>query len=119
MVQDTLTLLDHVGVEKVDMVGYSLGARMALRLSALAPHRLRRAVLGGLPSRSPEQGEAIALRLLGDRMVQEWIADFFAGFAAAGAGNDSVTSLGAAFSDHQVPRTVDVVQMRRLGEHQF
>lgn len=46
LVHDAQTLLAHLGLTDYDLVGYSLGARIAVRLMALGA-RPRRAVVGG------------------------------------------------------------------------
>jgi pimeloyl-ACP methyl ester carboxylesterase len=50
MAEDVRALLDHVGVGTADVMGYSMGARIAAFLALAHPARLRRAVLGGLGS---------------------------------------------------------------------
>jgi pimeloyl-ACP methyl ester carboxylesterase len=47
MVRDAQALLDHVDIEAVDVVGYSMGALVAARLVLVEP-RARSLVLGGL-----------------------------------------------------------------------
>jgi 2-succinyl-6-hydroxy-2,4-cyclohexadiene-1-carboxylate synthase len=44
-VADLLALLDHLGLERTDLLGYSLGGRLALQFAVAAPDRLRRLVL--------------------------------------------------------------------------
>ncbi|MBQ1082510.1 alpha/beta fold hydrolase [Nocardiopsis sp. B62] len=46
-VADLLGLLDELDVERVDVVGYSMGSRIAWELALTAPERVRRTVLGG------------------------------------------------------------------------
>ncbi|GGS62888.1 alpha/beta fold hydrolase [Nonomuraea spiralis] len=53
-----LDVLD--GVERFDLVGYSLGARIAWELPALAGDRLGRCVLGGLAPGEPFAGVDVA-----------------------------------------------------------
>src|SRR5882724_244593 len=48
MAEDVRALLDHVGIGVADVMGYSMGARIAGFLALAHPARLRRAVLGGL-----------------------------------------------------------------------
>lgn len=47
MVNDVLRLIDHLELERVHVVGYSLGGILALKLIDLAPERLFSLVLGG------------------------------------------------------------------------
>lgn len=47
-VDDVIALLDHLGIERVHPVGFSHGARIALRLAAYHPHRVDRLVLTGM-----------------------------------------------------------------------
>ncbi|MGV9771241.1 alpha/beta fold hydrolase [Streptosporangium sp. NPDC003464] len=51
--EDIVAVLDGAGVETFDVVGYSLGARLAWELPGAAPGRVRRAVLGGLSPAEP------------------------------------------------------------------
>jgi pimeloyl-ACP methyl ester carboxylesterase len=49
---DLVALLDHLGVERADVLGSSFGSTIALRTAWLYPDRLRRVVLqGGFPRR--------------------------------------------------------------------
>lgn len=62
MSRDVLALVDHLGLEQADVIGYSTGAAIALRV-ALADARVHRLVLGGTSGhlvmrvRSPEAWE--------------------------------------------------------------
>jgi pimeloyl-ACP methyl ester carboxylesterase len=51
MAEDVRALLDHLDLERADVMGYSMGARIAAFFASAHPYRLRRAVLGGLGSR--------------------------------------------------------------------
>lgn len=55
-VEDLVRLLDHLGVERAHVVGYSMGAMIALRLLTLHPDRVISAVLGGAGWRPAEMG---------------------------------------------------------------
>ena len=44
LASDVLALLDHLGVEKVDIIGYSLGGYVGLETAAQAPDRVRSVV---------------------------------------------------------------------------
>ena len=48
---DVTELLDHLGVERADVVGYSMGARLALGLAIRAPERVDNLVVGGIGQR--------------------------------------------------------------------
>jgi pimeloyl-ACP methyl ester carboxylesterase len=48
MAEDVLALLDHLDLGRADVMGYSMGARIAAFFALAHPQRLRRMVLGGL-----------------------------------------------------------------------
>ena len=48
MAEDARRLLDHLGLERADVMGYSMGARITAFLALLHPDRVRSAMLGGL-----------------------------------------------------------------------
>lgn len=48
MAEDARRLLDHLGINHADVVGYSMGARIAAFLALNHPDRVRRAVFSGL-----------------------------------------------------------------------
>jgi pimeloyl-ACP methyl ester carboxylesterase len=48
MMGDVRALLDHLKIERADVMGYSLGSRITALLALHAPERVRSAVLGGL-----------------------------------------------------------------------
>ncbi len=56
MAEDVLALLDHLGLPRADVMGYSMGARIAAHLALAHPHRVRSAVFGGLGIRLVEDG---------------------------------------------------------------
>ena len=63
MVRDAANLLAHLGVERADVMGYSMGARIATFLALGQPSLVRSLVLGGLGDRLVRDGglpEAIA-----------------------------------------------------------
>ena len=51
MAEDARRLLDHLGMPKADVMGYSMGARVSAFLAINHPQRVRRAVFAGLASR--------------------------------------------------------------------
>ena len=63
MTRDAANLLAHLGVERADVMGYSMGARIASFLAVAEPGLVRSLVLGGMGDRLVRDGglpEAIA-----------------------------------------------------------
>src|SRR5690242_5461405 len=50
MAEDVRALLNHLGLPRADVMGYSMGARITALLVLAHPDRVRAAVLGGLGS---------------------------------------------------------------------
>jgi pimeloyl-ACP methyl ester carboxylesterase len=48
MAEDVRRLMDHLGISQADVMGYSMGARIAAHLALAHPQRLRSLLLGGL-----------------------------------------------------------------------
>jgi pimeloyl-ACP methyl ester carboxylesterase len=48
MAGDISALMDHLKIERADIMGYSLGSRMTAVLALREPQRLRSAILGGI-----------------------------------------------------------------------
>ncbi len=48
MADDVRALIEHLGLERADVMGYSMGARITAFLALAHPQRVRSAVLGGL-----------------------------------------------------------------------
>jgi pimeloyl-ACP methyl ester carboxylesterase len=107
MVEDVTNLLDHLELERVDYIGYSMGSQIGLRLLAAHPERVKRAVTGGIgmnvttPWRA---GEAIARRLRGDETEQSPAAVMFYNFAIAVPGND-LEALACCITGRSTPLT--------------
>ncbi len=51
MARDAANLIDHLEIERVDVMGYSMGARIASFLALANPARVRALILGGLGDR--------------------------------------------------------------------
>ncbi|MFZ5718459.1 MAG: alpha/beta fold hydrolase [Pseudomonadota bacterium] len=61
---DALALLDHLGVQRCDVFGYSMGTRTALQLAIDAPERVSNLILGGIGGKlfdPPKPGAAEAM----------------------------------------------------------
>src|SRR5215831_570437 len=48
MEHDVIRLMDHAGIERALLMGYSMGGRIAMGLLVRYPERLRAVVLGGI-----------------------------------------------------------------------
>src|SRR5437899_4468955 len=48
MAGDVSALMDHLSIERADIMGYSLGSRMTAWLAQSQPQRLRSAIFGGI-----------------------------------------------------------------------
>ncbi len=51
MARDAANLIDHLRIERADVMGYSMGARIASFLALARPERVRTLILGGLGDR--------------------------------------------------------------------
>jgi pimeloyl-ACP methyl ester carboxylesterase len=65
MAADAIALLDHLGVGRPEVFGYSMGTRTAMQMAIDAPDRVNNLMLGGVggklfdPPRANEHGESI------------------------------------------------------------
>jgi len=48
MARDAANLIDHLGLGRADVMGYSMGGRIAAFLAVRAPEKVRSAIIGGL-----------------------------------------------------------------------
>ena len=48
MASDVIALMDHLQIDRADIMGYSLGSRMTAVLALQSPQRLRSIILGGI-----------------------------------------------------------------------
>ena len=86
MAGDASALLDHLGVPRADVMGYSMGARIAAMLTLIHPEKVRSLILGGvgeylvtgpgLPSGLADAMEADRIEDIGSPMMK-----IFRGFA--------------------------------------
>lgn len=65
--RDVTRLMDHLGIERADVMGYSMGGFITLRLLGEQPQRIRRAIVAGVGEnyyrRTTVDGDAIAAGL--------------------------------------------------------
>jgi pimeloyl-ACP methyl ester carboxylesterase len=59
MGDDVIRLMDHLGVARTLLMGYSMGGRISLGLLRSHPERLRAVVLGGIGAASASDGSAL------------------------------------------------------------
>lgn len=86
MAGDITALMDHLKIERADIMGYSLGGRMTAWLAHRSPQRLRSAILGGIAMGLIEgggPGENVAKALEADTLedVTDPIGRTFRAFA--------------------------------------
>ena len=71
LARDVVELIDHLGVNRVDLFGYSMGARVASAAALSAPERFSNLILGGvgdkmLTERPSARGDVMAQAMLTD-----------------------------------------------------
>ena len=86
MAGDVSALMDHLDIERADVMGYSLGARMTAWLALRQPQRLRSAIFGGIGMALIEgggPGENVAAALEADSLdeVTDPVGRTFRAFA--------------------------------------
>jgi len=86
MAGDVRALMDHLGLERADMMGYSLGSRLTGYLAQSHPQRIRSAIFGGLGVGMIEgggPGENVAKALEADALddVTDPVGRMFRAFA--------------------------------------
>ena len=52
-VHDVIRLMDHVGIQKAHIAGYSMGGMITIKLVTMYPRRVRSAIVGGMGWVSP------------------------------------------------------------------
>jgi pimeloyl-ACP methyl ester carboxylesterase len=86
MAEDARALLDHLGIARADVMGYSMGARITAFLALKTPQRVRSAILAGLGMTliaGGGPGEPVALGLEAETLadVTDPMARTFRAFA--------------------------------------
>lgn len=111
MAQDARGLLDHLGIDRADVMGYSMGARITTVLAHRHPTRVRSAVFGGMGSNMvrPLMGtDAIAAALEAPSIdqVTDANARTFRAFADKTGGDRKALSACVRGSHEPIPREV-------------
>jgi pimeloyl-ACP methyl ester carboxylesterase len=86
MAGDVAALMDHLKIERADIMGYSLGSRMTAWLALRHPERLRSAILGGIgigliEGGGPGENVAAALEAPSLEQVTDPVGRTFRAFA--------------------------------------
>jgi pimeloyl-ACP methyl ester carboxylesterase len=65
LVGDIGALMDHLGLQRVDLMGYSMGARLALQMALAHPDRVSNLIVGGIGGRmlQPPPGPAPSMTM--------------------------------------------------------
>jgi pimeloyl-ACP methyl ester carboxylesterase len=119
MAADVIRLMDHVGVGRALLMGYSMGGRISLSVVASYPERIRAVVLGGIGGGTgagsvsdPRRRDAIVNALLAERAadVKEAVPKQFRQFAEA-MGND-LKALAACMAGFRI--ALDPAELGRI-----
>jgi len=86
MASDVTALMDHLDIERADIMGYSLGGRMTAWLAYRLPQRLRSAIFGGIgigliEGGGPGENVAAALEVSSLDEVNDPVGRTFRAFA--------------------------------------
>lgn len=131
MVLDQVRLLDHLGIPKAHIVGYSMGGGIALQMVVDHPDRVQTAVIGG-SGWSPPSDDQIALRqpLIDDLEAGRGFGQLFQRLAASDSteqerkGMQQLGGLLAAINDQKALAALlrgrwagmpDEAQIRAIG----
>ena len=116
MAGDILAVLDSLGIAQADIMGYSMGGFLAIRLMSDAPQRLRRVVLAGVGEKyfrySRDRAEIIAQGLLAPdpATIVDPEAIAFRTFCER-AGNDLVALAACARRSRRIIEPHEMAQM--------
>jgi pimeloyl-ACP methyl ester carboxylesterase len=73
LVGDIVRLMDHLGLERVDLLGYSMGARLSLQTALEHPDRVGNLIVGGIGGRmlKPPEGQPAPTMTMAEAMQAE------------------------------------------------
>ncbi|WP_129626721.1 2-succinyl-6-hydroxy-2,4-cyclohexadiene-1-carboxylate synthase [Candidatus Oscillochloris fontis] len=87
-VDDLLATLDDLGLAQIDLLGYSMGGRVALHLAAAAPQRIRSLILESASPGLSDPAERVARAAADDDLADQitsrgiaWFADYWQNIA--------------------------------------
>ncbi|MCH7960074.1 MAG: alpha/beta fold hydrolase [Candidatus Hydrogenedentes bacterium] len=109
-VHDVIRLMDHVGLQKAHIAGYSMGGMITIKLVTMYPRRVRSAIVGGMGWVSPG---SITLRTenLDDKFVK-----IFNGFAEYSTTETEMRAIETPLT--VIVGTKDEGQLRRVARWQ-
>lgn len=112
MAGDAAALLDHLGIERADVVGYSMGARVGALMAIRMPERVRSLVIGGMGARlfggaSKSEAIAQALEAPGRDDVEDPYARTFRVFAEMT--KSDLRALAAVIRSPRLPLTPEML----------
>ncbi len=116
---DVIRLLDHLGIERTLLMGYSMGARISLGLLMSHPQRLRAVVLGGIgaPSNTgvtSNRSVIVAALLAADpKTIKSETAKQFRQFAELN--KNDLKALAACMGAHRPDTTGEELAQLRSG----
>jgi len=118
MGDDVIRLMDHLGIKRTLIMGYSMGARIVTGLLMLHPERLRAAVLGGIGAATASapsfSRQPIVDALLAENIsnVKEQRARDFRQFAET-TGND-LKALAACMGSNRQDFTAEKIAAQKI-----
>jgi pimeloyl-ACP methyl ester carboxylesterase len=68
---DAFALMDHLGVGRADVFGYSMGTRTALQMATEAPDRIANLIVGGIGGKLLEPSPPVVGEPMADAMLAE------------------------------------------------
>ena len=123
MARDVSALLDHLGLDEIDLVGYSMGSAISIRL-ALSERRVRSVVLGGVGAgvsrigRPSESGDILEGLTADDAaLVKSQTGQLFRAFAeSTGADRAALAAVIRAGMSEADPSSIAVPTLVIAGE---
>jgi pimeloyl-ACP methyl ester carboxylesterase len=81
MASDCAALLDHLDIERADVLGHSMGGLIAMTLAATEPQRINRLALAACSAKTPARAVSVIDTILalreGGASDEHWIRSFF------------------------------------------
>jgi pimeloyl-ACP methyl ester carboxylesterase len=117
LADDVVALLDHLGIERAHLVGYSMGSLVAGKVVCERPDRLGKVVFGGgmpyaaslFPGGKAPEDDALADELAAGRGIVKYL------LASTPEGHPGMTPAQAAEISHYVLRGKDIAALVACG----